>query len=141
LDAYKIGGKEITFKININDTVIGSFPKQFSTKADKLIIPGPLPDFFQYYLQSNEIEQLNGANLLVNGSNIPPRQADDGLELFINLHGASLDTNDSLGYGSRIELMFEVAVSVPDAQDIFMQLILSEAETYRSWDDLSKDWV
>jgi hypothetical protein len=82
LDAYKIGGKEITFKININDTVIGSFPKQFSTKADKLIIPGPLPDFFQYYLQSNEIEQLNGANLLVNGSNIPPRQADDGLELF-----------------------------------------------------------
>ena len=82
LDAYKIGGKEITFKININDTVIGSFPKQFSTKADKLIIPGPVPDFFQYYLQSNEIEQLNGANLLVNSSNIPPRQADDGLELF-----------------------------------------------------------
>jgi hypothetical protein len=66
---------------------------------------------------------------------------DDGLELYINLHGASLDTNNSLGYGSRINLMFEEAVSVPDAQEIFMQLILSEAETYRSWDELSKDWV
>jgi len=67
--------------------------------------------------------------------------SDDGLKLSINLHGASLDTSSFLGYGSKIELMFEEAVSVPDAQDIFMQLILSEAETYRSWDDLSKDWV
>ena len=82
LDAYKIGGKEITFKIDINNTVIGSFPKQFSTKADKLIIPGPLPDFFQYYLQSNEIEQSSGGNLIVNGTTIPPRWAKDGLEIF-----------------------------------------------------------
>jgi hypothetical protein len=82
LDAYKIGGKEITFKININNTVIGSFPNQFSTKADKLIIPGTVPDFFQYYLQSNEIEQLNGGKLLVNTDTIEPRGAKDGLEFF-----------------------------------------------------------
>ncbi len=67
--------------------------------------------------------------------------SDDGLKLSINLHGASLDANTSLGYGSRVELMFEESVSVPDAQEIFMQLILSDSETYRSWDDLSKDWV
>jgi hypothetical protein len=82
LDAYKIGGKEITFKIDINNTVIGSFPNQFSTKADKLIIPGTVPDFFQYYLQSNEIEQLNGGKLLVNDKTIEPRWAKDGLEIF-----------------------------------------------------------
>jgi hypothetical protein len=83
LDAYKIGGKEITFKIDINNTVIGSFPNQFSTKADKLIIPGTIPDFFQYYLQSNEIEQLNGGKLLVNTNTIEPRWAkSDGLEIF-----------------------------------------------------------
>jgi hypothetical protein len=82
LDAYKIGGKEITFKIDINNTVIGSFPNQFSTKADKLIIPGTVPDFFQYYLQSNEIEQLNGGKLLVNTDTIEPRGAKDGLEFF-----------------------------------------------------------
>jgi hypothetical protein len=83
LDAYKIGGKEITFKIDINNTVIGSFPNQFSTKADKLIIPGTIPDFFQYYLQSNEIEQLNGGKLLVNTNTIEPRWATkDGLEIF-----------------------------------------------------------
>jgi Ca2+-binding RTX toxin-like protein len=67
--------------------------------------------------------------------------SDDGLNLSINLHSASLDANTSLGYGSRIELMFEEAVSVPDAQDIFTQLILIESESYRSWDDLNKDWV
>ena len=82
LDAYKVGGKEITFKIDINNTVIGSFPNQFSTKADKLIIPGTVPDFFQYFLQSNEIEQLNGGKLLVNTKTIEPRGAKDGLEFF-----------------------------------------------------------
>jgi hypothetical protein len=82
LDAYKVGGKEITFKIDINNTVIGSFPNQFSTKADKLIIPGTVPDFFQYFLQSNQIEQLNGGKLLVNTNTIEPRGAKDGLEFF-----------------------------------------------------------
>jgi hypothetical protein len=91
----------------------------FELGIDKLFLPDPIKEYALDHFQIS----------------------DDGLELFINLHGASLDTNNSLGYGSRIELMFEEAVSVPDAQDIFMQLILSEAETYRSWDDLSKDWV
>jgi hypothetical protein len=67
--------------------------------------------------------------------------SDDGSQFFINLHGASLEAGTTLAYGSRIELMFEESISVPEAQDIFMQLILSEAETYRSWDDLSKEWI
>jgi hypothetical protein len=59
-DKYIIGGKEISFKIDIEHTVIGAFPFIFSTKADKLVIPGDLPDFLQYYLQTSTVEQMGG---------------------------------------------------------------------------------
>ena len=72
VDKYVIGGKEISFKIDIENTVIGSFPYMFSTKADKLIIPGYIPDFKRYYLQSNTVKQMGGGSsgwgkLLVDG--------------------------------------------------------------------------
>jgi|694.fasta_scaffold86762_2 hypothetical protein len=107
LDAYKIGGKEITFKIDINNTVIGSFPNQFSTKADKLIIPGTVPDFFQYYLQSNEIEQLNGGKLLVNDKTIEPRWAKDGLEIFRpNSDLNQFGFKEKAGYWGYLKFLF-----------------------------------
>ena len=107
LDAYKIGGKEITFKIDINNTVIGSFPNQFSTKADKLIIPGTVPDFFQYFLQSNEIEQLNGGKLLVNDKTIEPRWAKDGLEIFRpNSDLNQFGFKEKAGYWGYLKFLF-----------------------------------
>lgn len=65
LERYQIGSKRISFKININNTIIGAFPFMFSTKKDKLIIPGYRPDFSVYFLNSNEVTQnpngeLNG---------------------------------------------------------------------------------
>jgi hypothetical protein len=82
IDRYTIGDKEVTFQIDIDNTVIGSFPYQYSAKADKLIIPGQLPDFFQYYLQSSQIKQLEGGILEVDGNPKAPRGAKDGLEFF-----------------------------------------------------------
>jgi len=82
IDRYTIGDKEVTFQIDIDNTVIGSFPYQYSAKADKLIIPGQLPDFFQYYLQSSQIKQLQGGILEVDGNTKAPRGAKDGLEFF-----------------------------------------------------------
>jgi hypothetical protein len=82
IDRYTIGDKEVTFQIDIDNTVIGSFPYQYSAKADKLIIPGQLPDFFQYYLQSSQIKQLQGGILEVDGFEKAPRGAKDGLEYF-----------------------------------------------------------
>lgn len=82
IDRYTIGDKEVTFQIDIDNTVIGSFPYQYSAKADKLIIPGQLPDFFQYYLQSSQIKQLQGGILEVDGNQKAPRGAKDGLEFF-----------------------------------------------------------
>lgn len=86
LDRYEIGGKEVTFQIDIDNTVIGSFPYQFSTKSDKLIIPGGHPDFFRYYLQVDTVEQLEGGlgngKLKVNGTVYPAVRDDDGLQSF-----------------------------------------------------------
>jgi anti-sigma28 factor (negative regulator of flagellin synthesis) len=87
VDTYVIGGKEISFKIDIESTVIGSFPYMFSTKADKLIIPGYIPDFKRYYLQSNTVEQLGGGTsgwgkLRVDGGIWKAVENDDQLEFF-----------------------------------------------------------
>lgn len=86
LDRYEIGGKEVTFQIDIDNTVIGSFPYQFSTKSDKLIIVGGHPDFFRYFLQVDSVEQLEGgfgnAKLRVNGTEYPAIKDDDGLQPF-----------------------------------------------------------
>ena len=87
VDTYVIGGKEISFKIDIESTVIGSFPYMFSTKADKLIIPGFIPDFKRYYLQSNTVKQMGGGSsgwgkLLVDGGLWDAVQNNDELALF-----------------------------------------------------------
>jgi hypothetical protein len=87
VDKYVIGGKEISFKIDIESTVIGSFPYMFSTKADKLIIPGFIPDFKRYYLQSNTVKQMGGGSsgwgkLLVDGGLWDAVQNNDELALF-----------------------------------------------------------
>jgi hypothetical protein len=69
LFAYKMGNKDI--KVTIDTTgFIGSFPGIFSTKAKKLLIPGKLPDFYKYYLNTAMIdvnEILNPAKFVNNG--------------------------------------------------------------------------
>lgn len=57
LEEYKVGEKKISFKIDITNSVIGAFPNIFSTKASKLIIPGFVPDFSQYFLSFSDIQQ------------------------------------------------------------------------------------
>jgi uncharacterized protein YjaG (DUF416 family) len=68
VDEYEIGGKKISFKINIDNSIIGAFPFMFSTKASKLLIPGFLPQFgLAYFLSSEEVTQSNDGKL--NGEN------------------------------------------------------------------------
>jgi hypothetical protein len=69
LERYEIGNKRISFKININNVIIGAFPNMFSTKADKLIIPGYRPDFSVYFLNSTEVIQEPNGRL----NNLPPK--------------------------------------------------------------------
>jgi hypothetical protein len=61
LEEYKIGDKKVSFKLDINNSIIGAFPNMFSTKASKLIIPGYVPDFSVYFLSSDEpIQKSDG---------------------------------------------------------------------------------
>ena len=71
LESIKMGDKEITFQINIDNTAIGAFPKIFSTDSSKLIIPGEIPDFSTYYLSTAKIVQGDDGKLTgVDG--VPP---------------------------------------------------------------------
>ena len=64
LDKYTIGNKTVSLKINIDNSIIGSFPRMFSTKASKLVVPGFIPDFLSvYFLSSDPILQENTGKL------------------------------------------------------------------------------
>lgn len=72
LESIKMGDKELTFKIDIGDTIIGAFPKMFSTNSDKLIIPGLIPDFSVYYLSTAKVVQGNDGVLSIGDTSYPP---------------------------------------------------------------------
>lgn len=54
LISYKYGNKSVNVRID-ETAYIGAFPKIFSTDPTKLIIPGKIPDFFEYYLNETEV--------------------------------------------------------------------------------------
>jgi hypothetical protein len=61
LSTYKVGNKEVTLRIQPNGH-IGAFPGIFSTKASKLLIPGIIPNFQEYYLNVNSVNANNVIN-------------------------------------------------------------------------------
>jgi len=64
LNTIKLRDKEIKVRIDISNSIIGAFPHIFSTKADKLIIPGSsLPPFKVYFLNSSDVQQENDGKL------------------------------------------------------------------------------
>jgi hypothetical protein len=52
-----VGGKTIKVKLQTDDTIIPAFPRMFSTKKDKLIITGQLPDFRKYFDNDTMVDQ------------------------------------------------------------------------------------
>lgn len=71
LDSYVIGKKKVNVKIDIGNSKIGAFPNMFSTKPAKLIIPGVLPDFSVYFLNTKDVEQKDNGILSVGGKDYP----------------------------------------------------------------------
>ena len=82
-DKFVVGGKNISFKIDIDDCIIGGFPNMFSTNAKKLLIPGQVPDFFKYFLNATPVEQLTGGNLKSGGETVEPINPDPSLIPFL----------------------------------------------------------
>jgi hypothetical protein len=65
--AYNMGGNKVSVHFDISKAKIGAFPKMFSTKPSKLVIPGWMPDFAVYFLNDGQIDQLKGGVLRSNG--------------------------------------------------------------------------
>lgn len=55
LNGYKIGDKLVNVKIATKG-YIGAFPGIFSTKPSKLLIPGKIPNFFEFYLNPTTVD-------------------------------------------------------------------------------------
>ena len=55
LNGYKIGDKLVNVKVATKG-YIGAFPGIFSTKPSKLLIPGKIPNFFEFYLNPTTVD-------------------------------------------------------------------------------------
>ena len=55
LTSYQVGNKKIEVKID-SKARIGAFPGIFSTRASKLLIPGKIPNFYSFYLSSDNVD-------------------------------------------------------------------------------------
>jgi hypothetical protein len=90
---FQVGKKEVSFNIDINDVIIGAFPYMFSTDASKLLIPGEVPDFYNYFLQSETVEQKGNGYLIIDGEEKPPINPNPQLTSFVELSGNGLNSN------------------------------------------------
>ena len=54
---YMVNATAIKVKLETEGTIIPAFPYMFSTKKDKLIITGELPDFAQYFDNKSLVDQ------------------------------------------------------------------------------------
>ena len=54
---YTSAGSDISLKIDISDTILPAFPNMFSTKKDKMVIPGVIPDFSKYFDNAQFVDQ------------------------------------------------------------------------------------
>lgn len=116
LDRFDIGDKNVSFNINIDNTVIGGFPNIFSTNPNKLIIPGKIPDFSQYFLEGETIIQLPNGNLDTSNGEVEPVNPDDTLTPFLgqkdlNENGYK-ELKNHYGYLKYLFVNFDVVKSV-----------------------------
>lgn len=78
IESYTVGKKNVSVKINIDNSVIGAFRYMFSTNPAKLIIPGEMPDFARYFLNADNVSHgateggVFNAQKMVVGSEIYP---------------------------------------------------------------------
>jgi hypothetical protein len=115
LDKFEIGNKQVSFQIDIEDCIIGGFPNMFSINANKLIIPGKIPDFAQYFLEGDTVEQRQDGYLIKSGEVYEPINPDDSLVPFLS--EKPLDKNYKedakyYGYLKYLFVNFEVLKSV-----------------------------
>lgn len=90
IQSLQLGEQKIKLQFDISESVIGAFPFMFSTNADKLIIPGTIPDFSAYYLNSSKVIQGKNGILSVGGKQVKP------IDTFSDFNGISFVQNTDL---------------------------------------------
>jgi hypothetical protein len=114
-DYFDIGGKKVKFNIDISNCFIGGFPFMFSTNPNKLIIPTKVPDFFQYFLQTESVTQSSNGFLTVSNVGKEPIIPDSELDNFLvntNLDAFGLkEKANYYGYLKYLFVNFEVFLS------------------------------
>lgn len=132
LQSLKMGSKEVTLQIDISNTVIGAFPNMYSTNANKLIIPGNIPDFSVYYLSSAEVTQGDNGILTVDGSAKNPvdTSTDFGGVRFVQ--NTALDSNglkekaNYWGYLKNLYVNFDVFKSALESKNKTIREVLTD---------------
>jgi hypothetical protein len=115
--AYKVGNKDVSVSISVRDVKIGAFPKMFSMKASKLIIPGELPDFAVYFLNTEDVIQKADGML----NDLPP--VDNSIKGISFVQNTSLNhaqhgfTEDAGKWGLLQNLYLNFDVFVEKMQD------------------------
>lgn len=102
LDRFVVGNKNVSFKINIDNTIIGGFPNMFSTNPNKLIIPGIIPDFTKYFLKGDVIIQNKTGNL----TDSAPINPDKTLKPFLGEELLTEEYNEEVGYWGYLKHLF-----------------------------------
>jgi hypothetical protein len=126
-DGIQLGNIKLTTKIDISNAVIGAFPKMYSTNPDKLIIPGEIPDFSTYYLNSSKVEQKDNGILSTAGTDAPPvdTAGDFGSIRFVQQAALSSNgLNENAGYWGYLKNLY---VNF----DVFKTAIESKNKTIR----------
>jgi hypothetical protein len=107
VDSYQVGKKKISFKINIENCVIGAFPYMFSTKASKLLIPGIVPNFIEvYFLNPNEVEQQNDGRLKNGAKAWDPRSPGKDTPKFKGAELQFTNVTDLNDYGLKEKALY-----------------------------------
>ena len=114
---YILAGRKLPVTIDISNAKIGAFPNMFSTKDSKLIIPGIMPDFSVYFLNSGEITQNAGGEFTCVGSKESPFSVVDNklptVGAFVQTADTSLgpahtEKGGYWGYLKNLYINFEV---------------------------------
>ena len=120
LDRFTVGDKQVSFQIDINNTIIGGFPNIFSTNKNKLIIPGTIPNFTEYFLAKGPVVQGKKdpqTGKIIDPSQInetQPNNPDDTLESFLgstNLNGDYIEDANYYGYLKYLFVNFDIVKS------------------------------
>jgi hypothetical protein len=109
-DTFIVGDKKVSFQIDIENTIIGGFPTMFSTNANKLIIPGKIPDFMQYFLEGGSVTQQKDGSLVKDNINepgpFPPDIFDKGLDPFLGSNKIEGEYTEQAGYYGYLKYLF-----------------------------------